>query len=75
MTISCFLIISLLYILASSTSYSIGGRNVDEAIRVLKAFQFVEKNGEVCPANWAEGGDTMVPDPEGSKAYFEKANN
>ena len=51
------------------------GRNVDEAIRVLTAFQFVEKHGEVCPANWAEGGDTMVPDPEGSKAYFEKANN
>ena len=50
------------------------GRNVDEAIRVLKAFQFVEKHGEVCPANWRIG-DTMIPDPEGSKAYFEKANN
>lgn len=51
------------------------GRNVDEAIRVLQAFQFVEKHGEVCPANWMEGADTMIPDPEGSKAYFEKAND
>jgi len=27
------------------------GRNVDEALRVLDALQFNEKNGEVCPAN------------------------
>lgn len=51
------------------------GRNVDEAIRVLKAFQYVEKHGEVCPANWTEGEDTMIPNPEDSKAYFEKAND
>ena len=28
------------------------GRNVDEALRLIKAFQYVEKHGEVCPANW-----------------------
>lgn len=49
------------------------GRNVDEALRVIKAFQFVEKYGEVCPANWREGHDTIKPDPQGSKEYFEKA--
>ncbi len=47
------------------------GRNVDETLRVLKALQTVAKTGEVCPANWAEGGDTMKGDPEGSKEYFE----
>lgn len=31
------------------------GRNVDEALRTVKALQFFEKNGEVCPANWTEG--------------------
>lgn len=51
------------------------GRNVDETIRVIKAFQFTDEHGEVCPANWTEGDDTMVPDPEGSKTYFEKANS
>ena len=34
------------------------GRNVDEAIRVLDALQFFEKNGEVCPANWHPGDKT-----------------
>jgi peroxiredoxin (alkyl hydroperoxide reductase subunit C) len=48
------------------------GRNVDEAIRVIQAFQFVEKHGEVCPANWKPGADTMKPDPVGSKDYFSK---
>ena len=50
------------------------GRNVDETLRVIKAFQFVEKNGEVCPANWSEGKPTMKADPKGSKSYFNKAN-
>jgi peroxiredoxin (alkyl hydroperoxide reductase subunit C) len=30
------------------------GRNVDEALRIFDALQFVEENGEVCPANWNE---------------------
>jgi peroxiredoxin (alkyl hydroperoxide reductase subunit C) len=48
------------------------GRNVDEALRMVKALQFFEENGEVCPANWHEGADTMKPDPEGSQEYFNK---
>lgn len=47
------------------------GRNVDEVIRVIQAFQFVEKHGEVCPANWKPGADTMKPDPVGAKKYFQ----
>lgn len=50
------------------------GRSVDETLRLLDAFQFVEKYGEVCPANWQKGDDGMVADPVKSKAYFEKAN-
>jgi alkyl hydroperoxide reductase subunit AhpC len=50
------------------------GRNVDEVLRVIKAFQFVAKHGEVCPANWSEGKATMKADPKGSKAYFSAAN-
>lgn len=48
------------------------GRSVDETLRVLEAFQFVAKNGEVCPANWKKGADTMKPDPKGSQDYFKK---
>ena len=28
------------------------GRSVDEAIRLIKAFEFADEHGEVCPANW-----------------------
>ncbi|CAH8598249.1 unnamed protein product [Schistosoma curassoni] len=31
------------------------GRSVDETLRLLDAFQFVEKHGEVCPVNWKRG--------------------
>ncbi|EPG64449.1 peroxiredoxin [Leptospira wolffii] len=50
------------------------GRNIDEAIRLVKAFQYVEKHGEVCPANWDEGKKTMKADPEKSKEYFSSVN-
>ena len=50
------------------------GRSVDETLRLLKALQFVEKHGEVCPADWQEGGETMKADPTGSKSYFKKVN-
>ncbi|MEW6536728.1 MAG: peroxiredoxin [Candidatus Auribacterota bacterium] len=46
------------------------GRSVDEVLRVVNALQFVEKYGEVCPANWQPGDKTMIPDPEKSKDYF-----
>lgn len=48
------------------------GRNVDEAIRVITAFQYHEEHGDVCPANWTPGADTMKPDPVGSQEYFSK---
>ncbi len=46
------------------------GRNVDEALRMVKALQFFEKNGEVCPANWNEGSKGMKPNEKGLKDYF-----
>jgi alkyl hydroperoxide reductase subunit AhpC len=50
------------------------GRSVDECLRLIKAFQFVEKNGEVCPANWdpKSNPDTIKPSPDASKEYFNK---
>jgi alkyl hydroperoxide reductase subunit AhpC len=48
------------------------GRSVDEALRLIEAFQFVDEHGEVCPANWQQGADTMKDDPKLSKAYFAK---
>jgi peroxiredoxin (alkyl hydroperoxide reductase subunit C) len=48
------------------------GRSVDETLRLIKAFQFVAKHGEVCPANWNEGDEGMKADPTGSKQWFGK---
>ncbi|MFK8113348.1 MAG: peroxiredoxin [Rubripirellula sp.] len=46
------------------------GRSVDEAMRMVQALQYFEKNGEVCPANWQEGSRTINPDVEKSKEFF-----
>lgn len=48
------------------------GRSVDEILRIVKAFQYTDKHGEVCPAGWAPGKDTMIADPSKSKEYFKK---
>jgi len=47
------------------------GRSVTEATRVLKAFQFVSSHeGQVCPADWEEGKDTMTANADGMKKYL-----
>ena len=46
------------------------GRSIDETLRVIQAFQYVAKNGEVCPMDWKPGKPTMKPDPKGSQEYF-----
>lgn len=46
------------------------GRNVDEALRVVKALQFVEEKGEVCPANWDEGKSGMQATHDGVSSYL-----
>lgn len=59
--------------IAYSVTHDLGvGRSVDETLRVLEAFQNVEKTGEVCPAGWTKGSATMKPDPKGSQEYFGK---
>ena len=35
------------------------GRSVDETLRLLQAFQYTDKHGEVCPAGWKPGADTV----------------
>jgi len=43
------------------------GRNVDEYLRLVKAFQFNQKHGEVCPASWRPGDRAMTPDVKSEK--------
>jgi alkyl hydroperoxide reductase subunit AhpC len=46
------------------------GRSVDEALRIVKALQYYEAHGEVCPADWKEGARTIKPNPTESKKFF-----
>jgi peroxiredoxin 2/4 len=46
------------------------GRNIDDALRMVDALQYVEKHGEVCPANWEEGKEAMEATREGVANYL-----
>jgi alkyl hydroperoxide reductase subunit AhpC len=35
------------------------GRNVEETLRLLTAFQYADTHGEVCPAKWSPGKKAM----------------
>lgn len=46
------------------------GRNVAEFLRLIDAYTHVQKNGEVCPANWEEGKDAMNANRDGVASYL-----
>jgi len=46
------------------------GRNVNEVLRLVEAYQYSDKFGEVCPANWVKGSPTIIPHPEEKSVYF-----
>ena len=43
------------------------GRNVNEFLRQVKAWQHAEKTGEVCPANWRPGKKTLPVNTDAEK--------
>ncbi|KAH8979648.1 thioredoxin-like protein [Lactarius hatsudake] len=49
------------------------GRSVDEALRLVQRCSspnLKDAHGEVCPANWKEGGKTIRADPLAKLDYF-----
>lgn len=40
------------------------GRNPDELLRQVKAFQHVVETGEVTPSGWQPGDPTLTPNPD-----------
>uniref|UniRef100_A0A6B2LJW7 thioredoxin-dependent peroxiredoxin n=1 Tax=Arcella intermedia TaxID=1963864 RepID=A0A6B2LJW7_9EUKA len=50
------------------------GRNVNETLRIVEGYQYVEQHGEVCPAGWTKGADTIKPNPTDKLQYFGKVN-
>ena len=51
------------------------GRNVDEVLRLVEAFQFADENGEVCPVGWKKGKKTLKADPTANNdAYWKEVH-
>lgn len=48
------------------------GRNTDELVRQVKAFQHVVATGEVTPSGWQPGGVTLTPGPDLVGKVWEK---
>jgi peroxiredoxin (alkyl hydroperoxide reductase subunit C) len=46
------------------------GRNMDEVIRTVQAYQHFKENGRVCHAGWMEGDDGFVPGNPDNVASF-----
>lgn len=51
------------------------GRNIDEMLRIVDAFQFHEEHGEVCPAQWTKGKSAMKDSPDGVASYLKQHAN
>ncbi len=62
-------------VVQNTTNFLPVGRSAKEALRLLKAFQFVAEHGDqVCPAEWDEGEDTMTGSSEGMREYLSTHN-
>merc|ERR1719370_2736231 len=48
------------------------GRSVDETLRLVQAFQYTDQHGEVCPAGWKPGADTIIPNPDDKLSDWSK---
>ena len=47
------------------------GRSVNELLRILESVQYIKENpGQVCPADWKFGDQTLHSHPLKSKIYF-----
>lgn len=50
------------------------GRSVDETLRLVQAFQYTDSHGEVCPAGWKPGADTVSVNNQNCLTFNENYN-
>jgi len=50
------------------------GRNIDEVIRMVEAYQFFKENGQVCPAGWDKNKKAFKPANPSELAAYLSAN-
>ena len=57
-------------VLAGIVNSGAVGRNVEEVLRTLKAYQHVAKHGGTCPADWKEGEAGMEKSLKGVAGHI-----
>tara|TARA_Y100001934_G_C12301221_1_gene750015 strand:+ start:567 stop:1193 length:627 start_codon:yes stop_codon:yes gene_type:complete len=50
------------------------GRNMDEVIRMVEAYQFFKENGQICPAGWEKNKKAFTPKNPAELAAYLSAN-
>lgn len=50
------------------------GRNVEETLRIIQAFQSNDIDGRLLPCNWHPGDEAIIPDFDDFKKSFEDLN-
>jgi len=64
-TVRCVFVIDPEGILRAMLYYPLtNGRNMDEILRIIDAFQTTDKYGIATPANWRPGDEVVVPPPK-----------
>ncbi|RZN44263.1 MAG: peroxiredoxin [Methanophagales archaeon ANME-1-THS] len=64
-TVRCVFVIDPEGILRAMLYYPLtNGRNMDEILRMIDAFQTTDKYGVATPANWRPGEEVVVPPPK-----------
>ena len=64
-TVRCVFVIDPEGILRAMLYYPLtNGRNMDEILRIIDAFQTTDKHGVATPANWRLGDEVVVPPPK-----------
>jgi len=64
-TVRCVFVIDPEGILRAMLYYPLtNGRNMDEILRIIDAFQTTDKYGVATPANWRPGDEVVVPAPK-----------
>merc|ERR1712183_996902 len=63
-------------IVHTSVNHAPVGRSVEETLRLIKAFKFVDEHGDqVCPVSWTPGSKTIIPNHTDKHEYFNAAHS
>jgi peroxiredoxin (alkyl hydroperoxide reductase subunit C) len=63
------------FVIHESTNEMSIGRNIDEYLRIVDALKFSQEHGDVCPANWKKGQESLKATNESVADFLKKHSN